>query len=48
MFWVNLQRGKTSGHDIDILITHPVAGEEKGILDKVIAKLGEMALLCAD
>lgn len=32
-------RGKTSGHDVDFLITHPVEGEEEGLLRKVIACL---------
>jgi hypothetical protein len=36
-----LLRGKTSGHDIDILVTHPIHGEEGSLLDKLIEKLGK-------
>ncbi|KAG7277824.1 hypothetical protein CRUP_026125 [Coryphaenoides rupestris] len=38
-------RGKTSGHDADFLITHPIEGEEEGLLRKVIACLESRGLL---
>ena len=31
-----LLRGKAFGHDLDILVTHPVSGEEKGLLVKIL------------
>jgi hypothetical protein len=34
------RRDKQTGHDIDLLITHPVDGEENGILTKIIETLG--------
>ncbi|KAG7274027.1 hypothetical protein CRUP_030749, partial [Coryphaenoides rupestris] len=39
------RRGKTSGHDADFLITHPIEGEEEGLLRKVIACLESRGLL---
>ncbi|XP_064630013.1 DNA nucleotidylexotransferase-like [Lineus longissimus] len=33
------RRGKEMGHDVDLLITHPEDGMEKGILSQVIDKL---------
>ncbi|XP_030057537.1 DNA-directed DNA/RNA polymerase mu isoform X2 [Microcaecilia unicolor] len=33
------RRGKLSGHDVDILITHPQEGREEGLLSKVISQL---------
>ncbi|XP_054853804.1 DNA-directed DNA/RNA polymerase mu-like isoform X2 [Eublepharis macularius] len=33
------RRGKPSGHDVDLLITHPVEGQEVGLLSKVISWL---------
>lgn len=32
-------RGKTKGHDLDILVTHPVSGEEKELLKKILEAL---------
>ena len=32
-------RGKDSGHDIDLVISHPVEGEERGVLPALVARL---------
>ena len=34
------KRGKQTGHDVDILVTHPVLGEETGLLLQIIEALG--------
>ena len=34
------RRGKQTGHDVDILVTHPVLGEETDLLLKIIHALG--------
>uniref|UniRef100_A0ABM5EQ36 DNA-directed DNA/RNA polymerase mu n=1 Tax=Pogona vitticeps TaxID=103695 RepID=A0ABM5EQ36_9SAUR len=39
------RRGKPSGHDVDLLITHPVEGQEAGLLKKVIACLDQQGFL---
>ncbi|XP_062995684.1 DNA-directed DNA/RNA polymerase mu isoform X2 [Elgaria multicarinata webbii] len=33
------RRGKRSGHDVDLLITHPAEGQEAGLLSKIIGWL---------
>ncbi|KAL6037575.1 hypothetical protein STEG23_004894 [Scotinomys teguina] len=33
------RRGKLQGHDVDLLITHPVEGQEVGLLPRVIVQL---------
>ncbi|XP_077352949.1 DNA-directed DNA/RNA polymerase mu [Festucalex cinctus] len=33
------RRGKPSGHDVDLLITHPQEGLEEGLIPKVVARL---------
>lgn len=40
LYIVCLLRGKESGHDVDLLVTHPKLGEEQGILEKIIKELG--------
>jgi hypothetical protein len=32
-------RGKKQGHDLDILVTHPISGEEKGLLERILENL---------
>lgn len=39
-FLICLIRGKQTGHDVDFLITHPILGEEKELLTKIIEVLG--------
>eukprot|EP00058_Branchiostoma_floridae_P018299 XP_002603788.1 hypothetical protein BRAFLDRAFT_59678 [Branchiostoma floridae] len=39
------RRGKTKGHDVDLLISHPTEGKETGLLSAVLAKLREKDLL---
>jgi len=34
-----LGRGKDTGHDIDLLISHPEEGKEKGLLQRLISVL---------
>ena len=38
-------RGQESGHDIDLLMTHKVPGEEKHILGHLMEKLGKLVTL---
>ncbi|XP_043938173.1 DNA nucleotidylexotransferase-like [Protopterus annectens] len=38
-------RGKQYGHDVDCLITHPVEGQEDGLLPKVISSLNRQGLV---
>uniref|UniRef100_H9GJR5 DNA-directed DNA polymerase X domain-containing protein n=1 Tax=Anolis carolinensis TaxID=28377 RepID=H9GJR5_ANOCA len=39
------RRGKQSGHDVDLLLTHPVDGQEIGLLGKVIAQMDRQGFL---
>nr|XP_033803927.1 DNA-directed DNA/RNA polymerase mu isoform X4 [Geotrypetes seraphini] len=39
------RRGKLSGHDVDILITHAQEGREEGLLSKVIGQLQSQGLI---
>ncbi|KAJ3605440.1 hypothetical protein NHX12_027487 [Muraenolepis orangiensis] len=39
------RRGKTSGHDVDFLITHPDEGKEEGLVRKVVACLESRGFL---
>ncbi|XP_048369272.1 DNA-directed DNA/RNA polymerase mu [Sphaerodactylus townsendi] len=39
------RRGKPSGHDVDLLITHPTEGQEVGLLSKVICWLDSQGFL---
>lgn len=32
-------RGKSEGHDVDFLITHPEEGQEAGLLPRVMSQL---------
>ncbi len=34
-------RGKSDGHDIDLLISHPVEGKEEGLLHKLLHRLSK-------
>lgn len=34
-----LSRGKLTGHDVDLLITHPDEGKEVGLMPKVVSWL---------
>jgi hypothetical protein len=34
-------RGKKQGHDLDILVSHKISGEEKGLLTKILECLSE-------
>lgn len=38
-------RGKDTGHDIDILFTHPEEGKEKGFLPNLLYKLEDLGLI---
>ncbi|XP_002731933.1 DNA nucleotidylexotransferase-like [Saccoglossus kowalevskii] len=38
-------RGKDSGHDVDLLMSHPDNGKEKGVLQKLITNLKQKNLL---
>ena len=38
-------RGKSTGHDIDLLISHPVEGEEKGLLQQLLHRLGRKGMI---
>lgn len=39
------RRGKTSGHDADILLTHPIEGKEIGLLPKLLNLLNDSGLI---
>ncbi|KAI8480839.1 hypothetical protein Bbelb_414290 [Branchiostoma belcheri] len=39
------RRGKTEGHDVDLLISHPTEGKETGLLSAVLARLRRKDLL---
>ncbi|XP_019635780.1 PREDICTED: DNA-directed DNA/RNA polymerase mu-like isoform X2 [Branchiostoma belcheri] len=39
------RRGKTEGHDVDLLISHPTEGKETGLLSAVLARLRRKNLL---
>ncbi|KAL8174003.1 UNVERIFIED_CONTAM: hypothetical protein K2H54_036439 [Gekko kuhli] len=39
------RRGKQTGHDVDLLITHPTEGQEMGLLSKVISWLDNQGFL---
>ncbi|XP_044293451.1 DNA-directed DNA/RNA polymerase mu isoform X2 [Varanus komodoensis] len=39
------RRGKRSGHDVDLLITHPVESREEGLLSKIISWLHSQGFL---
>ncbi|XP_077162771.1 DNA-directed DNA/RNA polymerase mu isoform X2 [Paroedura picta] len=39
------RRGKQTGHDVDLLITHPTEGQEVGLLSKVISWLDSQGFL---
>uniref|UniRef100_T1JNH2 BRCT domain-containing protein n=1 Tax=Strigamia maritima TaxID=126957 RepID=T1JNH2_STRMM len=39
------RRGKSQGHDVDILVTHPIEGEEIGFLPKLHQRLTELQLI---
>ncbi|XP_074054573.1 DNA-directed DNA/RNA polymerase mu isoform X2 [Macrotis lagotis] len=39
------RRGKLQGHDVDFLITHPVEGQEAGLLPKVMGHLESQGLV---
>ncbi|XP_074141952.1 DNA-directed DNA/RNA polymerase mu isoform X2 [Sminthopsis crassicaudata] len=39
------RRGKPQGHDVDFLITHPIEGQEEGLLPKVMALLESQGLV---
>ena len=39
-----LHRGKKTGHDVDLLISHPTQGAERGILERLISRLSERGL----
>ncbi|KAK3777848.1 hypothetical protein RRG08_038096 [Elysia crispata] len=39
------RRGKSQGHDVDILLSHPTDGAEMGLLPKLIAALGKRGLV---
>ncbi|CAH1786593.1 unnamed protein product [Owenia fusiformis] len=39
------RRGKTVGHDIDLLISHPKEGAEIGLLGKILEKLQQLNLI---
>nr|XP_056715962.1 DNA-directed DNA/RNA polymerase mu [Euleptes europaea] len=39
------RRGKPSGHDVDLLITHPTEGQEVGLLSKVVSWLDSQGFL---
>ncbi|XP_066277182.1 DNA-directed DNA/RNA polymerase mu-like isoform X2 [Branchiostoma lanceolatum] len=39
------RRGKTEGHDVDLLISHPTEGNETGLLSAVLARLRGKDLL---
>ncbi|XP_043844540.1 DNA-directed DNA/RNA polymerase mu isoform X2 [Dromiciops gliroides] len=39
------RRGKLRGHDVDFLITHPVEGQETGLLPKVMGHLESQGLV---
>ncbi|KAJ7305224.1 hypothetical protein JRQ81_011135 [Phrynocephalus forsythii] len=42
---ISPNRGKQSGHDVDLLLTHPTEGQEVGLLRKVIACLDQQGSL---
>lgn len=42
IFIVCFSRGKDTGHDIDLLISHPVEGREEGLLPKLIDRLRQL------
>ncbi|XP_060106970.1 DNA-directed DNA/RNA polymerase mu [Heteronotia binoei] len=39
------RRGKQTGHDVDLLITHPTEGQEMGLLSKVVSWLDSQGFL---
>ncbi|XP_053257569.1 DNA-directed DNA/RNA polymerase mu isoform X4 [Podarcis raffonei] len=39
------RRGKQTGHDVDLLLTHPTEGQEVGLLKKVISWLDKQGFL---
>lgn len=39
------RRGKTNGHDADILLTHPIEGKEIGLLPKLLNLLNDSGLI---
>ncbi|XP_042331079.1 DNA-directed DNA/RNA polymerase mu isoform X2 [Sceloporus undulatus] len=39
------RRGKQSGHDVDLLMTHPMEGQEVGLLSKVVGWLDQQGSL---
>lgn len=39
------RRGKTEGHDIDILLSHPTEGKETGLLSDLLKRLKEKGLV---
>lgn len=39
------RRGKTTGHDVDFLITHPDEGKEVGLMPKVVSSLTAQGVL---
>nr|XP_034977100.1 DNA-directed DNA/RNA polymerase mu isoform X3 [Zootoca vivipara] len=39
------RRGKPTGHDVDLLLTHPTEGQEVGLLKKVISWLDKQGFL---
>lgn len=42
-------RGKPKGHDVDLLITHPIEGEEQGLLGNLLKRLESRDLvLCGN
>ena len=45
IFLVFYSRGKDCGHDVDILLTHPVEGKEKGILEDLLHRLDRQGRL---
>ena len=38
-------KGKESGHDVDLLISHPEEGKEEGLLEKILKNLDKEDLL---
>ncbi len=37
-------RGKPSGHDVDLLISHPTEGAEMGLLQRLLVRLNQLGL----
>jgi hypothetical protein len=40
-----LVSGKEQGHDVDLLISHPVEGREKGLLELILARLEQRSMV---